>query len=100
MALLSIVDAIAVADVAAVLAAVPPDGVLYEPGEDPGERRVEGSRVDPARHGLDDVGAAARLIAGCPVDVLVRKPMQNAGAVQMIMHERIDGDHAATDLQP
>jgi hypothetical protein len=58
-AAMGIIDLIAVADIEAALAAVPPDRVLDEPGEGPWKARVELPGVDPLGDGCNDVSAAA-----------------------------------------
>jgi hypothetical protein len=95
-----IVDLIAVADVEALLGAVPPDGVLNEPGERRWEPAVELPGVDLLSDRFDDVGAAARPVAGDAVGVVGPEPGQDAGPVQEIVDQGVDGDHAAPDLAP
>jgi hypothetical protein len=59
-----IVDAIAVADIEAALAAVLLDCVLDEPGEGLWKAQIALPGVDPLGDGLNDVGAAASSVAG------------------------------------
>src|SRR3954467_11715171 len=89
---LSIVNAITVTDSEAALRAVPPDRVLHEPRKHHWESRVEGARIDPIGHGCNDVRTAALPVAGRPVGVGRAEPVQNAGAVQKVVNERVDGD--------
>jgi hypothetical protein len=65
-AAVGIIDAIAVADIEAALAAVPPDRVLDEPGKGARKGRIELSGIDPVGDGCNNVGAAARPVAGQP----------------------------------
>jgi hypothetical protein len=58
-----VVNLIAVADVEAVLGAVPPERILNEPRKRFGKTAVELPGVDLLRDRLDDVGAAARPVA-------------------------------------
>jgi hypothetical protein len=54
-----IIDSIAVANIEALLIAIPPDGVLHEPGKDLRKCAVELPCVDLAGNRSNDVGAAA-----------------------------------------
>ena len=96
----AIIDLVAVADVEALLRAVPPDRVLHEPRKGPRKSRVELPGVDLVGDGLDHVGAAAWSVAGRPIRVIGVKPVQGPGSVQEIVHEGVDRDHAAADLEP
>ena len=62
MAAMPVIDPVAVADVEALLAAIPPDGELDEPREDGREGRIERTGVDLLGSTGNDFGAAA-----CPV---------------------------------
>ena len=64
VARLPIIDPIAVADVEARLGAVPPDRVLDEPRKRLRKPGIELPGIDPPRHGIYNVGAAAGLVAG------------------------------------
>jgi hypothetical protein len=64
---LPVIDPIAVADVEARLGAVPPDRVLDEPREWLRKPGIELPGINPLRHRLYNVGAAARLVAGCTI---------------------------------
>ena len=97
---LAIVDAIAVADIEAVLRAIPPDRVLDEPRKRPWEDRVELPGIDPPGDRLDDAGAAARPIAGHAIGVVGIEPVEDPGPAQPIMHQGVDGDHAGANLDP
>src|SRR5258708_21951825 len=88
LARLAVIDAIAIADIEAALGAIPPDRVLDEPGKDRGERGVEGAGIDPFSHTSRAIG------------VLGAEPVQDAGAVQKVVNEGVDGDHAGADLAP
>ena len=100
VAILAVVDAVAVADSETALGAVPPDRVLDEPGKHGGEPGIEGARVDPIGRGLNNVSTAAAPVAGRPVGMGRAEPMQDAGAVQKVVNERVDGDHAGPDFMP
>ena len=100
VAALPIVDAIAVADIEAVLGAVPPDCVLDEPGKGLRKRWIELPGIDPLSHGLNNVSTAAGPVAGRTIQVVRVEPLQDAGAMQKVMNQRVDGNHAAADLGP
>ena len=100
MAAFSVIDLIAVANVETLLGAIVPDRVLNEPRKCPRKSAIELPGVDLLADRLDDFGTAARPVAGEAVGVVGSEPAQNAGPVQEIVHERIDGDHAAADLAP
>src|SRR5260370_35330783 len=97
---MSIINPVAVAHIEAAQTTVPPDRVLNEPVEDLGKRRIELPGIDLLRNDLNDISAAARLVASQPIGVLGVEPMQDAGPVQKVVNERVDGDHAAADLNP
>ena len=100
VARLAVVDPIAVADVEPQLGAVPPNRMLDEAGEGRREGRVEPPSIDLVGDGANHVGAAARPIAAEAVGMVRLEPSQNAGAMQKIVNQRIDGDHAAAHLDP
>ena len=97
---LPIIDPIAVADVEAGLGAVPPDRVLDEPRKRLRKPGIELPGLDPLRHGINNVGAAANLVAGCTIGMVGLEPCQDAGADQKVVHQGVDGDHADADLVP
>ena len=100
IARLAIVNAIAVADSKPTLGAVPPDRLLNEPGKHRRERRIEGPRVDPIGHGFNDFSAAASSVAGRAIGMVGAEPVQDAGAVQKVVNEGVDRDHAGANLAP
>jgi hypothetical protein len=97
---LAIIDAIAVADIEAVLRAIPPDCMLDEPRKRPWEGRVELPGVNVPRDAFNDAGAAARPVAGHAVGVVCTEPMEDPGPDQEIVHQGVDGNHAGADLDP
>ena len=100
VARLPIIDAIAVADVEAGLGAVPPDRVLDEPRKRLRKLGIELPGIDPLRHGLYNVGAAASLVAGRTIRMVGLESCQDAGANQKVVHQGVDGNHAGADLVP
>src|ERR1700730_17507720 len=84
----------------AALAAILPDRVLDEPREGLWKARVELPGIDPPGDGLNDKCAATGPVAGHAIQVVRVEPGQDAGPVQKVVHQRVDGDHAAADLDP
>src|ERR1035437_5702369 len=97
---LAVVNAVAVANVQIALGAVPPDGELHEPRKGLRECSVEAPGIDPGRDRLDDVGAAIGPVAGGTVWMFGAEPVQDAGAVQEVVYQSVDGDHAGADFWP
>jgi len=97
---LAVVNTVAVANVQIALGAVPPDRQLHEPGKGLRECSVEAPGIDAGRNRLDNVGAAIGPVAGSPIRMVGAEPVQNAGAVQEVVYQRIDGDHAGADFGP
>ena len=95
-----VIDSIAVADIEAALAAVPPNRELHEPGKGLGKPRIERLRVNLVRNALDQVGAAMRSVASRPVGMVSIEPVQDASAMQEIMHERVDHHEGRTHFEP
>jgi hypothetical protein len=62
-----VIDAIAVANVEAVLGAVPPDRALHEPRKRRREGRVELASIDLGREQTENASAPSRLVASVPV---------------------------------
>src|SRR6476660_9247918 len=97
---LAVMDAVPVADVEPGLGAVAPDRILHEPRKHRRERRVESPGVDPLGHSFNDLSAAAWPVAGRAIGMGGAEPVQDAGAVQKVVNEGIDGDHAGPDFGP
>ena len=95
---LAIINPIAVANVEARLGAVPPDRALNEPRKRLRKTWIELLSIDPLRHGIYNVGATASPVAGCAIRMVGIEPFQDAGADQKIVHQGVDGNHAAADL--
>ena len=74
--------------------------MLNKPGKRPGKAAVELPGVDPLGNRFDDFGTATRPVAPDAVGVVCPEPAQNPGAVQKVVHQRIDRDHAAADCEP
>ena len=61
---------------------------------------VELSSINSVGDGLYDADATRCAITPWPVEVRRAKPIQDARAVQEVMHERVDRDHAGPELSP
>ena len=95
-----IIDAIAIADVEAVLGAIPPNRALYEPWKRRWEGRVELPSIDVGREDTDDAGAPSRLVAPVAVRMVGAQAPQNPGSVQEIMDQGVDGYQVRADFEP
>ena len=95
-----VVDAIAVADVEAILGAIPPNCALHEPRKRRREGWVELSSINVGRELIYDASAPSRLIATGSVSVVGTKPPQDPGSVQEIMDQGVDGHEGRADFEP
>jgi len=59
LAPMPVIDPVAVADIEALLAAIPPDRVLHEPRKHLRKAAIELPRIDLVRNRPNDVGTAA-----------------------------------------
>jgi hypothetical protein len=100
LAPMPVIDPVAVADVEALLAAIPPDREFHEPGEDLREGTVELPGVDLAGNQPDNVGAAAWPVTAGTVRMGGLEPGQDPGPVQEIVDQGIDRDQVHADFQP
>jgi hypothetical protein len=96
----SVIDPIAIADIEAAPGAIPPDRVLHEPRKNCWEPGIERAGIDPLGHGCNDLSAAAAPVAGRAIGMVRAEPVHDAGAMQKVVNERVDGDHAGPDLAP
>jgi hypothetical protein len=80
-----VVDAIAIADLEAILGAILPDRALHEPRKRRREGRVELPSIDMGREDTDDAGAPSRLVTPVAVRMVGAQPPQDPSPVQEIM---------------
>ena len=99
-AAIAVIDLVAIADIPAIGRAKPPNGVLHEPRKIAGIFGVEGPSIDLTRDGPYELSTATGGVAADAVAVHLAASLQDARTVQEIMDESIDGDHAATRLEP
>jgi len=95
-----VVNAIAVAHPKAIPGTISPDRTLHEPRKCHRERGIELSRIDLRGDQVDDVGTPAWLVAGDAVGVFGAEPPQNAGSMQEIMDQSVDGNERDPDVEP
>jgi hypothetical protein len=95
-----VVDTIAVADVEAVLGAIPPDRALHEPWKRRGEGRIELSSIDVGREQAENASAPSRPVAAVSVRVVGAQPPQDPGSVQEIMDEGVDSHKGRANFEP
>ena len=100
MARFAVIDTVAVADVEAIGSAKTPNGVLHEPWKHLRKLPAKGAGIDLAGDGANDLGAAARAIAGHAIAVGSAAIFKDAGAMQKVMDQRIDGNHAFAGFEP
>lgn len=96
----TVVDTITVAAVEPSLRAKTPDRVMDEPREVGWKGGAEAARIDLAGYAFDDRGATARGVAAGTVSVVGVQLSENAGAVQGIVHQGVNGDHHRAGFNP
>ena len=95
-----VVDAIAVANVEAVLGAVSPDCALHEPRKRRGESRIELPSINARGEQTENAGAPSRPVAPLSVRMIGAQPPQDPGSVQEIMDQGVDGYERRADFEP
>ena len=95
-----VVDAVAVADTPAVSGAKTPDAVLDHSRKARRKGRIEFARVDALGERGDDLGTAARSVAGWPVVMLGVQALKTAGSSEEGVNERVYGDEARSCRGP
>ena len=91
-----VVEPIAVADIEALLAAIPPDRELYEPRKYLQKGAVELSCVDTAGDQSNDVGAAAVSVTSRAIRMGGFEPAPG----QKVMHQRVNGNQLHANFKP
>ena len=100
VAALAIIDLAAIALVEPALRTETPDGVLHKPGEVGREGWVEAAGIDVTGDAFEDLSAAGRCVAGGSIRVSRAEPDQDAGPMQKIVHQGVDGDHDGAGFCP
>ena len=90
-----VVDAIAIANVEAVLGAIPPDRALHKPRKRRREGRIELSSIDVLRDQAENASAPAWLVASGAVRMVSAQPLQDPGSVQEIVDQGVNGYQVA-----
>src|ERR1035437_8849746 len=99
LARLAVINAVAVADVRAIGGAKAPNRVLHEPRKHPRKLPAKGAGVDLGCDRPNDLGTAARAIAAHAIAVGSAAILKDAGAVQKVMDQGVDGNHAFAGLE-
>ncbi len=92
-------SAVAIADVEALLTAISPDR-KHESGKYWWEGAVELASIDLLGDQPNDVGTAAWSVAAGAIRMISVEPVQDAGSVQKIMDQGVNGDQLQPDLPP
>ena len=100
LARFAVIDAVAIADVRAVGRAKAPNRVLYKPRKHLWKSPIKGAGVDLGGHGANDLGTAAVPIAASAIAMGSATILKDAGAMQKVMDQRIDGNHAFAGFKP
>jgi hypothetical protein len=95
-----VIEPVAVANVEAMLAAIPPNGELYEPRKYLRKGAVELPSIDPLGDQANDVGTATRPIATGAVGMGGVESVQHTGPMQEIMDQSVDRDQLYADFEP
>jgi hypothetical protein len=100
LAPLTIYDPIGITNIQSILCAESPYGVLDVATENLWKVLVELSRVYLASDLFDKFRTAISLVTSRPVWMFRVKPRKNSSSVKKLMHQRIDGNHAAAGFMP
>ena len=74
--------------------------MLDEPRKRLRKPGIELPGIDPLGHGIYNVGAAARPVAGRTIRMVSLESCQDAGADQKVVNQGVDGNHAGANLIP
>jgi hypothetical protein len=100
VAWLGVINSVAIAEIETIRGAVSPDGVLDKAREYFWKPRIEEARINPICGGSDYLGTATLGVAGRAIPMGSAAAFQNAGAVQEIVYQGVDGDHYPAGLEP
>ena len=100
LARLAVIDAVAVADIEAVGGTKTPNGVLYKARKRPRKSPIKGACVDLGCDRPNDLGTATKAIAAHAIAMGSTAIFEDAGAMQKVMDQGIDGDHGFAGLEP
>jgi hypothetical protein len=95
-----VVDPVAIAEIETLRGAKSPDGVLDKTGKYSWEAWIEGPGVNSVCSSPDNLGTATPSIAGGTIPMINAAGFQDAGAVQEIVNQGVDGDHGLSGLEP
>jgi hypothetical protein len=74
--------------------------MLDEPGENGGKLGVEGAGINTLGDRFQDPDAASPLVAGWAIRVTGIEAVQDTRPMQEVVHQSVDGNHAAADFGP
>ncbi len=100
LAPLLVIDAVTIANVEALLAAIPPNRELHEARQEGRDRWIERTYVDLPGNAGNEIGAAPWPVTGGAIRVGSLEPLQDPGAVQKIVDQGIYCDQLYPDFQP
>lgn len=100
LARLAVIDAVAIADVEAVGGTKAPNGVLYKARKRFRKSPIKGAGVDLRCDRPNDLGTATKGLAARAIAMGSTAIFEDAGAMQKVMDQGIDGDHAFAGLEP
>ena len=95
-----IVDPIAIANVEAVLGAIPPDRALHEPWKRRRKDGIELAGVNVGCKQMENPSAPSRPVAPISVRVVGVQPVQDPGSMQEIVYEGVDSHERRADFDP
>jgi len=95
-----IVDPIAIANVEAVLGAIPPDRALHEPWKRRRKDGIELAGVNVGCKQMENPSAPSRPVAPISVRVVGAQPLQDPGSMQEIMDQGVDGNEGRASTLP
>ena len=95
-----VVDAIAIADVEAVLGAIPPDRALHKPRKRRREGWIELASINVRREQPENASAPSRPVAPVSISMVGAQPPQDPGPVQEIVDQRVDSDECRAHFEP
>ena len=100
LASFAVSNSVAIAQIETFRGAISPDGVLDKTREYSWKARIEGAGINPVCGCADDLGTATPGIAGRAIPMRNTAVLQNAGAVQEIVHQGVNCDHYPSGLEP
>ena len=95
-----VIEPVTVADVEALLAAIPPNGELHKARKYLREGAVELPSINLLGDQANDFGTAAWPVAAGAIRMGGLEPVQDTSSVQKVVHQGIDRDQVHADFEP